>query len=251
MIAKRSDWLTDGPVPFRVLGEDIQEVEFAMVPGQRIVLQPNTFVCGAGGIRDIGITWGRRLMDPIYRKWSGEASVLQEIVCEDRPARVILGGHHLGRIVRMRVSPACGAICQRGAFIASTGKVDLGIAFTGRVRAGLFGGQGVVFQRVTGEGDVFLHARGTVNDWIVPESEIVRVSTNNILAFDASVGYDVQFSGGALTLMFGGQGLFLSQLEGPGRVLTQSIDHDAMVDQLARRRSRKTLRQPQTSGESK
>lgn len=235
MNVKKTDWFTDGPVPFRILGEDVQEVEFLMTPGQRVVLQPNTFVVGAGGVRSLGITWGRRLLDPIYRKWSGEASILQEVVCEERPARVVLGGHHIGRVVRMKVTPETGVICQRGAFIASTGEVDLGVAFTRRLRAGIFGGQGIVFQRVTGQGDVFLHARGTVNDWILDEGEIAPVSTNNILAFDASVGYDLQFSGGLMTLMFGGQGFFLSQLQGPGRIITQSIDHDAMADSLAKR----------------
>lgn len=238
MNVKKSPWYTDGPIPFRILGEDIQEAEFLLRPGDRIVLQPRTFVVAAGGVRSLGITWGRRLLDPIYRQWSGEAPVLQEIVCEDRPARVVLGGQQIGRIVRMKVTPECPVICQRGAFIASTGNIDLGVAFTRRLRAGFFGGQGIVFQRATGSGDLFLHALGTINDWWIPPNQIVRVSTNNILAFDASVGYDVQLSGGLLTLMFSGEGFFLSQLEGPGRVITQSLDHDALKH-LYKKRSRR------------
>lgn len=241
MNVKKSPWFTDGPVPFRILGEDVQEVEFVLEPGQRITLQPNTFVCAAGGVSSLGITWGRRLMDPFYRRWSGEAAVLQEILCEHEPARVVLGAQQIGRIIRMKVTPDRGVIAQRGAFIAATGSVDLGIAFTSRLRAGLFGRQGIVFQRITGEGDVFLHALGTVNDWVLPPGKIARVSTNNILAFDASVGYDVQFSGGALTLLFGGQGFFLSQLEGPGRIVIQSIDHDAFTTTLAKH-NRKAVR---------
>lgn len=238
MNVKKTPWYTDGPIPFRILGEDIQEVEFLLRPGERVVLQPNTFVVAAGGVHSLGITWGRRLLDPIYRQWSGEASVLQEVVCEAEPARLVLGGQQIGRIVRMKVTPERPVICQRGAFMASTGEIDLSIAFTRRIRAGLFGGQGIVFQRITGHGDVFLHALGTINDWWVPPNQIVRVSTNNILAFDASVGYDVQFSGGLLTLMFGGEGFFLSQLEGPGRVITQSLDHGVFKQWYKKRQRR-------------
>lgn len=238
MNVKKSPWYTDGPVYFRILGEDIQEVEFLMEPGQRIMLQPDTFVAAVGGVRSLGVTWGRSLLDPVLRRWSGEAAVLQEIVCEDEPARVILGAGQFGRIVRLKVTRDRPIFAQRGAFVAASGTIDLGIAVTARLRAGLFGGQGIVFQRISGEGDVFLHALGTVNDWILPKGKIARCSTNNILAFDASVGYDVQFAGGAMTLLFGSQGFFLSQLEGPGRVITQSLDHGAFVNTLVKHNKR-------------
>lgn len=237
-----SDWYTDGPVPFRYRGEDIQSVEFVLRPGERIIAQPGAFLCGGGGVRALGITWGRRLLDPFYRKWSGEASVLNEIICENEPGFVVLSAAHIGRIVRMRLEPGHSLICQRGAFMASTGQIDLGIAFTRRVRAGLFGGQGAVFQRITGEGDVFLHAFGSyIDKWLEP-GRIMRVSTDNILAFDGSVGYDVQLSGGLLTLLFGGkEGLFLSQLEGPGRVIVQSLDHGEMRKALQKQREQASL----------
>lgn len=240
MSVKKSPWFTDGPVYFRILGEDIQEVEFVMEPGQRVMLQPDTFVGAVGGVKSLGITWGRRILDPLYRRWSGEAAVLQEILCEDEPARVVLGAGQFGRIVRLKITPEHPVFAQRGAFIAATGNIDLGIAVTARLRAGLFGGQGIIFQRISGDGDVFLHAMGTINDWILPPKRIARFSTNNILAFDASVGYDIQFSGGAMTLLFGSQGLFLSQLEGPGRIITQSLDHGTFVQTLARHNRRAT-----------
>lgn len=251
MTVKKSTWFTDGPVYFRILGEDIQEVEFVMEPGQRIMLQPQTFVGAVGGVKSLGINWGRRLLDPLFRRWSGESAVLQEIICEDEPARVVLGANQFGRIVRLKVAPNRPINAQRGAFIAATGRIDLGIAVTRRLRAGLFGGQGIVFQHISGDGDVFLHAMGTVNDWILPPEKIARFSTNNILAFDASVGYDVQLSGGAMTLLFGNQGLFLSQLEGPGRIVTQSLDHGALGQTLIRqgRRTAKAARQSHRGSE--
>jgi uncharacterized protein (AIM24 family) len=220
-------WIMNGPVPFRIRGSDIQTAEFSLAPGDRITLQPHCFLLGAGGVRDINVNFGTRLRDPILRIWSGESGVLQEIVCEGEPGVVVLGAPQLGRIIRLPIRDGRSLICQRGAFIASTGQIDISVAITGRVRAGLFGGSGAVFQRLTGHGDVFLHSRGSVIDWRIPESRVVRVSTHNILAFEDTIGYDVQLSGSMFSLMFNKQGLFLSQLEGPGRILVQSMSIEA------------------------
>lgn len=233
-----SHWNTDSPVPYRIRGADIQAVEFFLRPGQSVIAEPGTFLCSAGGIEGININWGKRLIDPLIRKWSGESSILQEFVCSPGSnASLILGAPQVGQVVRMRVCPGRSVICQRGAFIAASGDIQLGLAFTRRVRAGLFGGQGILFQRLdapsgTAGGDVFLHGLGFVVDRHLASHTLMRVSTNNILAFEDTVGYDVQLSGGFLTLVLGGQGAFLSQLEGPGRVLVQSIDHDALTQNL-------------------
>lgn len=224
-----NEWCDDGPVRYRILGHDIQAVEFLIIPGDKVVFQPNTFVCGAGGFKGLHLSWGTGMMDPLKRKWAGEMSVLQQIMCDDKaPARVVIGGAQFGKVVSMRVRPGRGIICQRGVFLAATGSIDIGVAFTRRLRAGWFGHQGLTFQRLTGDGEVFLHASGAVVDWTILNDTVVPVSTKNILAFEDTVGYDVQLSGGLMTMMFGGQGVFLSQLQGPGRILIQSMDIDSL-----------------------
>jgi uncharacterized protein (AIM24 family) len=215
----------DGRVRFGIRGAGIQTVEFLLPKGTQLVAQPDAFLYAAGGVRRIGINWGSRLRDPIVRRWSGEAPILSSIVCEGDLARVgIAGPHHVGEVVHIPLTQGRSIVCQRGSFIAALGDVHLSIAFTRRIRAGFFGGQGVVFQRITGEGDVFLHALGRLDQFdVLPERRIL-VSTKNILCFDGTVGFDVQLSGGLLSLAIGGQGVFLSQLQGPGRVRIQSMD---------------------------
>lgn len=200
----------------------------------RLVFQPNSFLCGAGGIDQLHVSWGRNLLDPLRRNWAGEQAVLQQVVCDGRPARVVVGGANFGKIIPVDIHPDMPFVCQKGAFLAATGEVEVTVAFTRRLRAGIFGRQGSVFQRLTGNGRAFLHAAGTVIDWTIPDEQVVRVSTRNVLGFEASVGYDIQFSGGALTLMFGSQGAFLSQLQGPGRVLVQSVDQDSLFKNITK-----------------
>lgn len=223
-----SPWLGWGGVPYRIHGVDLQAVEFLLPEHSRLVFQPNTFICGAG-IDQLHISWGNSILDPFRRTWSGEKAVLQQVVPQGQPAQVYIGGMQIGRVIPILVTPTRPVICQRGAFLAGLGDLTISVAFTRRMRAGLFGKQGLVFQRVTGNGVLFVHAAGVVVDWTLPDDRVVRVSTNNILAFDATVGYDVQFSGGVMALMFGGQGAFLSQLQGPGRVLVQSIDQNTLL----------------------
>ena len=233
--ASRSDlatpygpWDRSGPLPFRLRGDDLQTVEFLLQPDQHLMCEPHAFVCARGGITGINVTWGR-LLDPLLRRWAGEAAILQDIQCHARPGTVVLGAPRLGRIVRLPVTPGHGILCQRGAYMASTGDIHLSVAFTRRLSAGLFGGQGIVFQHLTGNGDVFLHGMGSVIDWTVGTNESIRVSTHHLLAFEESVGYEIQFAGGPATLLAGGQGLFLSLLHGPGRVIVQSVDPNAIA----------------------
>jgi uncharacterized protein (AIM24 family) len=215
----------DGRVRFAIRGGSIQTIEFLLPQGASIVAQPDAFLYAAGGVRRIGINWGRRLSDPIIRRWSGEAPILSSIECEGELARVGLAApHHLGEMVHYALTPGHSLVCQRGSFVAGIGDLSLSIAFTRRVRAGFFGGQGVVFQRISGTGDVFLHGLGKVSQFDVMPGRKMLVSTKNILCFEGSVGYDVQLSGGFLSMALGGQEFFLSQLQGPGRVCVQSMD---------------------------
>lgn len=238
-------WLAWERVPYRIHGTDVQAVEVLLHEGQRIIFQPRGFVCGIG-IDQLHISWGDGLLDPIRRAWAGEEGILQQVVAS-QPASVVIGGDGFGRIVPVAITPERPLICQRGAFLGGLGEIDISIAFTRRLRAGFLGRQGAVFQRISGHGLVFLHAAGVVLDWVVPDERVVRVSTRNILAFDASVGYDLQFAGGALTLLLGTQGAFLSQLQGPGRMLIQTVDHGVLTDQTPHRSGRGGLH-PLTRG---
>ncbi len=235
-------WDLSGPIPFRIRGDDLQTVEFLLTPGQRIHCEPHAFVCSRGGITNIGVSWGNSLLDPLRRLWSGEAAIQHSITCHGREGTVVLGAPQIGRVVRLRVRPGRGIVCQRGAYMAHTGTIRMSVAITRRLSAGVFGGQGLVFQHLSGDGDVFLHGVGSVIDWTAAAGEAVRVSTNNALAWEDSIGYKVQFAGGPLTLLFSGQGFFLSQLEGPGRIVIQSVDRHAFARDVGRSTRRANAR---------
>src|SRR5690606_23327766 len=106
------------------------------------------------------VEWGNSLFDPIRRAWAGENATLQEIRCEKAPGRVVIGSSLPGRIVHVELDGKKSIFCDRGAYLAHTGDIKISVGFTRRLRAGFLGGNGFVMQRITGYGDVFLHALG-------------------------------------------------------------------------------------------
>ncbi|MBG7609228.1 MAG: AIM24 family protein, partial [Anaerolineae bacterium] len=137
-------------------------------------------------------------------------------------------------------------LCQKDSFLCAAQGTDIEVAFTKRLGAGFFGGEGFILQRLTGDGMVFVHAGGTVIEKDLAAGESLRVDTGCIVAFSTSVDYDIQFIGGFKNAIFGGEGLFLAKLTGPGKVYLQSLPFSRLVDRIKR-----GISFSQTGGEQK
>jgi uncharacterized protein (TIGR00266 family) len=126
-------------------------------------------------------------------------------------------------------------ICQRGAFMASNPSVNIEMEFTKKLGAGFFGGQGFILQRLSGQGDVLVKAGGTLVQKDLEEGEVLRVTSGSIVAFTSTVEYDIQMMPGIKNAMFGGEGLFVTTLHGPGKIWLQGMPPDRMISEIARR----------------
>jgi hypothetical protein len=107
--------------------------------------------------------------------------------------------------------------------------------FTKRLTAGFFGGEGFILQRLSGTGDVLVKGGGTIVVHDLTPGEKLRVTAGSLVAFEPTVEYDVQMIAGVKNAMFGGEGLFLTTLQGPGRVWLQGMPPDRMISEIARR----------------
>jgi len=96
-----------------------------------------------------------------------------------------------------------------------------------------FGGEGFILEKLTGPGTVFIHGGGDFIEFDLKPGEMLQVDTGCIVAFDESVSYDIQFVGGIKTAIFGGEGLFLATLTGPGRAIVQSMTLEKLRRELA------------------
>ena len=112
---------------------------------------------------------------------------------------------------------------QKTGYLASEEGVNLDLAFQKKLGSMLFGGEGLILQRVSGNGIVFICGCG---DFVVKDlapGEILKVSTANAVAWEETVTYDIASVGGIKNMLFSGEGLFVTTLRGPGRVVLQSM----------------------------
>ncbi len=106
------------------------------------------------------------------------------------------------------------------------------MTFTKKIGAGIFGGEGFILQRLTGDGMAFIHAGGTIIKKQLSHGESLRVDTGCLVAFEKTVNYDINFIGGFKNALFGGEGMFLANLTGPGLVYLQSLPFSRLADRI-------------------
>jgi uncharacterized protein (TIGR00266 family) len=217
---------------YRIEGSDLQYVELTLAPGESAVGEPGAMMFADAGVSietrmgdgdDSGI--GTRMASGFKRAITGEnffSSIFTNTA--SRPLRVAFAAPSPGKIIAVDLASMGGAlICQKGAFLGGTKGVKLGLAFKKRLRAGFFGGEGFIMQRLTGSGTVFIHASGTLAPLELRAGEELKVDTGCLAALQTTVNYDVKYVGSLKTSVLGGEGLFLASIKGPGTVWLQSL----------------------------
>jgi uncharacterized protein (TIGR00266 family) len=157
-------------------------------------------------------------------------------------ARVAFGAPYPGNIIPLSLTSVNGTlICQKDCFLCAAKGVSIGIHFQRKILTGLFGGEGFIMQRLEGDGQVFLHAGGTVVERALGPGETLHVDTGCLVAMEKTVGFDIQQAGNIKTALFGGEGLFFARVQGPGRVWLQSLPFSRLAGRMLQSR-------PGTSG---
>ena len=229
-------------VDYKVIGDDIQIVEVELDPGETVIAE-----AGAMNYMDDGITFEAKMGDGSKpdegllgkllgagkRVLTGESIFLTHFTnAGNGKKRVAFAAPYPGKIFPIDMSKVRGELfCQKDAFLCAALGTEVSIAFTKRLGAGFFGGEGFILQRLRGDGMAFVHAGGTV---IVKKlnNELIRVDTGCIVAFTSHINYDIQRAGSLKSMFFGGEGLFLTTLSGTGTVLLQSLPFSRMADRV-------------------
>jgi uncharacterized protein (AIM24 family) len=147
--------------------------------------------------------------------------------------RVAFGAPYPGKIIPVHLRDLGGElITQKDSFLCAAKGVSIGIAFQKRLGTGLFGGEGFIMQRLTGDGWAFIHAGGTLYERTLAPGEVLRVDTGCIVGFQPTIDYDIQFVGGIKTALFGGEGLFFATLRGPGKIWLQSLPFSRLAGRI-------------------
>lgn len=229
-------------VDYEVFGDDMQLVEVELDPNETVIAE-----AGAMNYMEDGISYEARMGDGS----SADEGVLGKLLNVGK--RVLTGesvflthftNHSLGKRRVAFAAPYPGKIipidmkkvgkelfCQKDAFLAAALGTQVGIAFTKRLGAGFFGGEGFILQRLRGDGMVFVHACGTVIQKKL-DNDVLRVDTGCLVAFTKGIEYNIERAGSLKSMFFGGEGLFLATLSGRGLVLLQSLPFSRMADRI-------------------
>jgi len=162
------------------------------------------------------------LLGGLKRKFSGESLFLTEFTPAGGSGYVAFAGNVPGRIRAIELH-GNEFLTQKDAFLCAEDGVDLDITFSKKLGAGFFGGEGFILQKMSGDGTAFIHACGDFVEMDLASGETVKVDTGSVVGFDATVGYDITRAGGIKTSLFGGEGIFLTTLTGPGHIILQSM----------------------------
>jgi len=220
-------------IDYKIYGDDMQLVEIELDPGEGVRAE-----VGALNFMDIGIemqtSTGGGIFQGFKRMLTGDSFFITSFVnSTNGKKQVAFAAPYPGKIIPINLDEFGGQfICQKDSFLCAARGIEIEVAFTRRLGAGLFGGEGFILQRLQGSGLAFVHAGGTVIRRDLAAGETLKVDTGCLVGFASSVDYDVQFVGGFTNALFGGEGLFLTRLAGPGTVFLQSLPFSRLADRI-------------------
>ena len=163
------------------------------------------------------------LMGGLGRMFSGESLFLNTFTSSKEPGTIAFPSSFPGKILALELKAGESIIAQKDAFLASEESVGLEVYFKRKLAAGLFGGEGFILQKITGPGIVFLEMDGHIEEYDLEPGEVVKVDTGHVAMFEQSVSFDIETIKGMRNVLFGGEGLFLTTLTGPGKVYLQTM----------------------------
>ena len=207
---------------YKIIGQTVPVVEMKLNAGEKVYTQVGGMAYQTEGI-EMSTNARGGIMKSLGRMFSGESIFMVNYTAKKDGAVIAFASTVPGGIVDidLKTMPS-GMLIQKGAFLCAESNVDVSVAFTKRFSAGLFGGEGFILQKATGNGYVFLEIDGDIIQKELAPGEVLKVNTGNVVALEPSVSYEVEMVKGLGNIFLGGEGLFLTKLVGPGKVILQS-----------------------------
>ncbi|MGH8029853.1 MAG: TIGR00266 family protein [Arenimonas sp.] len=231
-------------IDYRIFGEDMQFVEIELDPGESAVAEAGSLMYKdsivsmetifgdgskqGGGFMDKLVGAGKRLI-------TGESlfTTMFSHAGGSGKAKVAFAAPYPGTIVPMTLSNYGGRIiCQKDSFLCAARGVSIGLFFQKKIMTALFGGEGFIMQKLEGDGLVFVHAGGTIVERELGAGERIDVDTGCVVAMTQTVNFEVKPVGGVKSMLFGGEGVFLATLTGPGKVWIQSLPFSRLAGRV-------------------
>ncbi|NTU61160.1 MAG: TIGR00266 family protein [Caldiserica bacterium] len=213
---------------FEILGGQLPYVVCKMKAGEKMVSESGGLHWKTPGI-GMETTMKGGLLGGLTRSLQGESAFLNIFTSSKENDEIAFSSSFPGQIVHFKLEPGQFIITQKGAFLAGTDSVKLSMHFKKKIWAGLFGGEGFILNKIEGPGDVFLEIDGALAEKNLAAGETLLIDTGHVGIFEPTIQFDVETMKGFKNIFFGGEGLFLAKLTGPGKVWIQSLSAGDMA----------------------
>lgn len=229
-------------IDFTIVGNEMQFVEIELDPGEAAVAEAGSMmymdsVIGMETVfgdpdRETGVF--DKLLSAGKRLLTGESLFMTVFSNNGQGKRyVAFASPYPGKIIPMNLAELGGEIiCQKDAFLCAAKGVAIDIAFQKKIGVGLFGGEGFIMQRLSGDGLAFVHAGGTIVNRPLQAGEKLKVDSGCLVALEKTVNYDIEYTGSVKSAIFGGEGFFFASLTGPGNIWLQSLPFSRLAGRI-------------------
>ena len=218
---------------YQIIGQTVPAVECTLMRGESMFTQSGGMIWETEGISMKTNARGG-IAKSLGRLLSGESIFMANYTAEQDNVRIAFGSTVPGSVIPVDVSTTP-LIVQKGAFLCAEQSVQLDITLTKKLSAGFFGGEGFVLQKLSGTGMAFLEVDGDTVQYDLRAGEVLKVDTGNVVAFDPNVQYEIETVKGLGNILLGGEGLFLTRLTGPGRVILQTQNFNDFAGKIIAR----------------
>jgi uncharacterized protein (TIGR00266 family) len=207
---------------YKIDGKVFPMLEVQLTRGESVFTEAGGMAWMSEGIKMSTSTRGG-LMKGLGRALAGESLFMVTYACEANAGSVVFTPEAPGRILDVRLGERQSLICQKDTFLCAAQSVELKMHFRKRLGAGVFGGEGFILQEIIGPGVVFMEIPGEVQERTLASGEKLLIDPGHIAMFEPTVDYDISMVKGVKNVLFGGEGLFLATLTGPGKIWLETM----------------------------
>jgi uncharacterized protein (TIGR00266 family) len=217
---------------YKVIGTTLQAVVLEVPPGQQVFSERGGMSWMSANVQ-MQTNMEGGVGGAFKRMFTGESLFMVTFTPQGGTGVIGFSAEFPGKIVPLNLGPGQTVICQKDGFMVAERSVTLDIHFRRRLGAGLFGGEGFIMQRITGPGVAFVEFDGEVIEYTLGPDQVLKVDTGHVAMYEPTVNFDVEMVRGFKNILFGGEGLFLATLRGPGRVWLQTMPAMNLAKKLA------------------
>lgn len=216
---------------FEIFGESFPAATVTLNKGEKVFTQSGAMAWADGDVK-MSTNMEGGFFKSLGRAFSGASLMFVTHEANRDDSKITFSSSFPGTIKEFKVSSDKEYIAQKSAFLVADPGVEIDATVNKNFWAGLFGGEGIILQKFSGEGSLLAEIDGAAQEVNLKDGETIKVETGHVAIFESTVKYDIESVKGFSNVLFGGQGLFFTTLTGPGKVWLQTLTAQDMAKKL-------------------